>query len=375
MVTIRTGSLFESGAQTLVNAVNCMGVMGKGIALQFKRRFPEMYLDYRARCGDGGVKVGLPYLYRVSSPPWVLNFPTKEHWRMVARLSDITRGLEHLVAHYREWGIASLAVPALGCGQGQLEWRIVGPILVRYLSRIDIPVELFGPQGTPQHQLQIVLPDGPAPAVVREAAPGAEGRLNPAWVGLVEIVRRIGEQPYHWPVEWATFQGIAFVATEMGLPTGSTCQRSSHGPLCPELKRIFTSLANNGLIREEKRGATIAVCPGPAFEDAAVEYHQNLAGWEPILRRVADLFRRMDSGRAELVAAVMVAARDLRESTNRNPTEREVVRSLLEWNQRGRPSPDEALLANAVRNLAALGWLRVEPSEDLPFPEGEALAP
>jgi O-acetyl-ADP-ribose deacetylase (regulator of RNase III) len=97
--------------------------------------------------------VGRPYLYRNPQPPHVLNFPTKDHWRS-ARLNDIVSGLEYLKAHYREWGITSLALPALGCGNGGLDWRIVSPILHRHLSRLDIPVVVYvaagegrGPRG------------------------------------------------------------------------------------------------------------------------------------------------------------------------------------------------------------------------------------
>lgn len=107
-ITVRTGDMFGSEAQTLVNTVNCVGVMGKGIALAFKERFPEMYKDYVARCKAGKVRLGEPYLYTQLVGPWVLNFPTKDHWRSVSKLSDIVEGLRYLEAHYwEEWRIAS----------------------------------------------------------------------------------------------------------------------------------------------------------------------------------------------------------------------------------------------------------------------------
>src|SRR5512132_2313165 len=108
---VRKGDLFESEAQTLVNTVNTVGVMGKGIALGFKERFPDMYADYRARCERGEVQLGHPYLYAPIVPPWIINFPTKEHWRAQSRLADITEGLRYLAAHVEDWGVESLAVP------------------------------------------------------------------------------------------------------------------------------------------------------------------------------------------------------------------------------------------------------------------------
>ena len=152
MVKVIVGDLFASDAQTLVNTVNCVGVMGKGVALEFKKRFPEMYKDYVTRCERHEVRLGKPYLFRHLMPPWVLNFPTKGHWRSVTKLSDIERGLRYLTEHYEEWGITSMAVPPLGCGNGQLEWRIVGPTLYRYLSEIKVQITLrairYTPRGT-----------------------------------------------------------------------------------------------------------------------------------------------------------------------------------------------------------------------------------
>jgi O-acetyl-ADP-ribose deacetylase (regulator of RNase III) len=145
MVNLVTGNLFDSEAQTLVNAVNCVGMMGKGIALAFKRRYPAMFADYAARCKEGRVRLGEPYLYRGESLPWMLNFPTKGHWRSAAKLEDIVAGLTYLEARYRAWGITSLAVPALGCGAGQLAWDVVGPVLQEALGRLDIHVELYAP--------------------------------------------------------------------------------------------------------------------------------------------------------------------------------------------------------------------------------------
>ena len=157
-VTVRTGDLLGSDAQTLVNTVNCIGVMGKGIALDFKRAFPAMFGDYVERCAAGEVRLGEPYLWRPidtqraipdpapTGPPWVLNFPTKGHWRAWSRLPDIVDGLDWLEAHCEEWGIESLAVPALGCQNGGLRWDNVRPLLVERLARLGIPVELYAPR-------------------------------------------------------------------------------------------------------------------------------------------------------------------------------------------------------------------------------------
>src|SRR5271168_538195 len=143
MIRVRIGDIFESNAQTLVNTVNTVGVMGKGVALGFRKHFPEMYDDYVRRCERHEVQLGKPYLFRRVVPPHIINFPTKEHWRSVSRLEDIVKGLRYLQEHVQAWGVTSLAVPPLGCGEGQLEWRVVGPTLYRGLYELGIPVELY----------------------------------------------------------------------------------------------------------------------------------------------------------------------------------------------------------------------------------------
>lgn len=159
MIKVLVGNLFNSQAQTLVNAVNCVGVMEKGIALQFKIRFPEMYRDYVRRCEQQLVKLGEPYLFTQLFPPWVLNFPTKDHWRSRSKLDSIQQGMDYMLQSYQTWGITSLAVPALGCGEGHLEWNQVGLILYGYLKQMNIPIELYAPFGTPESGLRLIVSD------------------------------------------------------------------------------------------------------------------------------------------------------------------------------------------------------------------------
>src|SRR6266481_9892836 len=130
------GDLFASKAQTLVNTVNCVGIMGKGVAQEFKRRYPAMFEDYAARCVRREVRLGKPYLFRDRSGTLIVNFPTKDHWRSPSRLADIERGLDYYVKHYAEWGFKSVAFPQLGCGNGGLNWREVGPVMIRHLGEL-----------------------------------------------------------------------------------------------------------------------------------------------------------------------------------------------------------------------------------------------
>ncbi len=145
MITYVQGDLFTSPAHVLVNTVNTVGVMGKGIAKEFKSIYPEMFDVYQALCERGELTVGRLMLYRTPHK-WVLNFPTKRHWRQRSRLEDIDAGLKTFVARYAEMAVTSIAFPQLGCGNGELDWESeVRPTMERLLAvlPIDIYVHIY----------------------------------------------------------------------------------------------------------------------------------------------------------------------------------------------------------------------------------------
>ncbi len=153
MLIYRRTSLLDSTAQTVVNTVNCVGVMGKGIALAFKEREPEMFKAYKEICDRKLLEPGKLWLWR-GSTPWVLNFPTKVHWRNPSRLEWIELGLQKFVAAYEEQGIREISFPRLGCGNGGLDWQLVRPLMERYLSKLPIEVYIHDFEkdiGLPEH--------------------------------------------------------------------------------------------------------------------------------------------------------------------------------------------------------------------------------
>lgn len=370
---IRVGNLLESSAQTLVNTVNTVGVMGKGIALEFKKWFPEMHRDYVERCAAGSVKLGEPYLYRSVIPPWILNFPTKDHWRSVSRLSDIVAGLEYLERHYRQWGITSLAVPPLGCGYGGLDWHVVGPTLYRHLKRLDIPVELYAPHGTPPSEMNEAFLDQPemrAPIAAEQSA----RRLSPSWIALAEILCHIVRQPHHWPVGRTSFQKLAYFATEAGIPTQLKYEKGSYGPYAADVAQLLSKLVNNGVVQEKRLGRMLAVLPGPTYKDAREAYSDEIAQWKETIERVADLMQRLrTTQQAEIASTVHFAARNLAHRPGKRPSEQEVLNEVMEWKRRRNPPLDKAQVALAIRALGALGWIDLQASKELPVPDDELL--
>ncbi|SEL57733.1 O-acetyl-ADP-ribose deacetylase (regulator of RNase III), contains Macro domain [Bosea lupini] len=155
MLTYVRTNLFDSPAQTLVNTVNTVGVMGKGIALQFRERYPKMFLAYREICKSGTLDVGKLHLWK-DNDHWILNFPTKTTWKNPSKIEYITSGLDTFVESYKDMGISSISFPPLGCGNGNLDWLEVKPIMERYLSKLDIQVYVHDKQVTrgfvPEHR-------------------------------------------------------------------------------------------------------------------------------------------------------------------------------------------------------------------------------
>ena len=315
------------------------------------------------------MRLGKPYLYTSLVHPWVLNFPTKDHWRSVTNLEDIVKGLEYLVRHYEEWGITSLAVPPLGCGEGRLDWRIVGPTLYRYLSQLEIPVKMYAPFGTKPEELRAEFLQGRASLTVEASRDMRPQRVSVAWLVVLEILHRIEQEPYHWPVGRTIFQKIVFVASDQGVPTGLNYRKGSYGPFAPDLKMYYTRLVNHGLVKEIKRGNMFQVKLGPTFHDFRERHRAELVPFESLVERIVDLFLIMDTTQAELAASVIFAAKILQAEQSTKPSEYDVLRFIMDWKKRRRPPLDEKEVAWTIRNLVALRWLPVQVSKDLPIPE------
>lgn len=343
-IAVVTGDLLASRHQAIVNTVNTVGVMGKGIALQFKKRYPEMFEDYVKRCERGEVKLGQPYVFRVADH-LVVNFPTKGHWRSVSKLTDIVAGLEYLEAHYRDWGITSIAVPPLGCGNGQLEWEVVGPTLIRHLARLEIPVELYAPAGSVRSGMDSLFDVEP----VRQQVP-------PEWLAVVAVLDRLQRQPLHWPVGRVMFQKLAYFATVAGIPTGLTFERGAYGPFSADLKRRIAQLENNGLAAEVENGRMLEVRVGSTYADAVADARERMEPSRAAVERTVDLMARMNTRSSEIAATVHFVIAEAERASGATPTVSEVRDRVNQWKP-GKISDDE--IVDAVALLCMRGWSRV----------------
>jgi len=365
MIKVLVGDIFNSKAQTLVNTVNCVSVMGKGLALAFKNKYHDMFTDYELKCKQKVVKLGKPYLYKSLFPPYILLFPTKDHWRSVSNIHAIEEGLQYLKKNYEDWDIKSIAVPPLGCGLGELDWSIVGPTLYRNLKDLNIEVELYAPFGTPHKELTPEYLGEQSKSQKEEKYRANGSKIDPGLIAVVEVIRRIEESPYHWTIGRVMFQKLTYFATELGLQTGLTYRRASFGPFAEELKSKIARLSNNGIITESQLGRAFVIKVGKTFTDAKKIFEKELSDGEQVIERLVDLFSRINSNEAEIAATVHFARKTMKLNKGEIPSEYEVLQEVLEWKKRHRPpyKPDD--VARTIRQLAILGWLEVKPSNEI----------
>ena len=367
-INVLIGNLFESKAQTLVNTVNCVGIMGKGIAQEFKKRYSEMFKKYKSLCDRGAVQLGQPYIFKTLYDKVIINFPTKKHWRSVSRVEDIINGLEYFIEKYKDWGVTSVAFPPLGCGNGGLEWDIVGPLMYQKLSSLDIHVEIYAPYGTSSQKITEKFLTSHPLLQQRSTRNMHKQKVKPEWLPLLEIIYSLQKQPYANPVGRIFFQKICYTVTEMGLDTGFVFKQSSYGPFAPQIKSALTILANSNLIFEKQLGMMTALRIGPEYENIRKQNLDVINRYRSIIEKVTDLFIRIKSThQAEEVSTVLFSSRKLKQETKRDRiSEEEIFNYILNWKKSWNTEEKKRSVASAIRNLGMLRWIKTDYSENLP---------
>lgn len=226
MIRYIHGNIFESDAQVLVNPVNTVGVMGKGLALEFKKRYPDMFRQYQDKCRQNLFHPGSLMFFHEKDHD-VLLFPTKEHWKDPSMLAYVKFGLSEFRRRYEEYDIQSVAFPMLGCGNGGLSWDEVRPVMERYLQDLPIDIQIYLPEEKREEKRSMVYAvDFDNTLAVTEfpkiIAP------KPEMIEFVKMVRKNGDRVILWTtregknledaLSWCREQGIEFDAVNEPLP-------------------------------------------------------------------------------------------------------------------------------------------------------------
>lgn len=344
MIRFKTGDILAEDAEALVNTVNCVGIMGRGIALQFKKAFPENFLVYAEACERGEVRPGRMFVFKtrqLTNPRYIINFPTKRHWRGDSRIEDIHAGLKDLATVIRELNIRSVAVPPLGSGLGGLEWDDVRPRIekaLRGFSGLDIVV--FEPRGAPEPKRMVRSHNVP------RMTPG-----RAALVGLMDQYLRGLLDPF---VTLLEVHKLMYFMQVAGQPLKLKFTKALYGPYAENLRHVlneveghFLSGYADGGDRPDKQ---LELVPG-AVEDAARVLRRSPRVRERF-ERVTDLVDGFESAFGlELLSTVhWVLESDAPESRD------DLIALTYAWNERKKSfSPRQIGLAADV--LTDKGWI------------------
>ena len=352
MIDLVAGNLLEADAEALVNSVNTVGVMGKGVALQFRQAFPDNYAAYVRACKHNEVKPGLMFVVpsgTLGNPRYIINFPTKRHWRQKSRLSDIRLGLVDLVDVIKKLGIKSVALPPLGCGNGGLDWDDVRPAIEEALHPLaaDVNVLLFKPAGAPD----------PATMPVATLRPN----MTPGRAGLLGVLGDYVVPGYRLAL--LEIQKLAYFLQAADQPLDLDYVKHKYGPYAEKLNHVLQRMEGHFIRgygdRSSNLGAQINL-----IEDAVTQARDFLANDPDTLSRFERVKRLIEGYETpyglELLATVhwvatrinILAASDVSQA----------VEGVHRWNKRKEDLFPGEHIRLAWGRLASQGWFGQAPT-------------
>lgn len=340
------GNLLDADVDALVNTVNTVGVMGKGIALQFKRAYPAMFKAYAKAAKSGAIELGTMHVFDTGSmtgPRFIINFPTKGHWRAKSRLADIDAGLDDLVRVIRDLDVRSVAVPPLGCGNGGLSWSRVRPLIKRKLADIpDVAILVYAPDGAP-----------PA-AAMRDAT--RPPKLTIGKAAMVALLASYAEMTFE--VSQIEVQKLAYFLQVLGEPLRLEFAKAQYGPYADNLRKSLRSMEGHYILGfgDGSRPVTAAdpITLRPGAREAADGVLATATDTRERIERVMELATGYESTYGlELLATVhWVATHDPIAEDPAAAFDR-----VADWNARKRSIFTREHVARAWEQLATRGWL------------------
>lgn len=350
MITFTRGDILDSRAEALVNTVNCVGVMGRGIALQFKNAFPDNFKAYAAACRRDEVQPGLMFVYdtgQLTGPRWIINFPTKRHWRGKSRIEDIRDGLAALAREIRQRGIRSVAVPPLGAGLGGLEWRRVRALIEEHLAELeDVTVEVFEPDEAARDRRRNRSSEVP--------------KVTPGRAALVDLMRRYLGGLMDPSVSLLEVHKLMYFLQAAGEPLRLRYVKGPYGPYAENLRHVLREIeghlvagyADGGDVPDKQ----LRLVPGAIEEaDAVLAEH-------PDTRQRFDRISRLVEGFETPYGLELLATVHWVMGQQGLEGDEEVLQAVHGWNDRKRQFTAPQVVLAAER-LSAGGWFADVPCE------------
>jgi O-acetyl-ADP-ribose deacetylase (regulator of RNase III) len=338
------GNLLTADVEALVNPVNTEGIMGKGLALQFRKAFPEVFHAYERACRAGDVRVGRMFVVeRLASPRYVIHFPTKTTWRQPSRLEYVRDGLRDLIRVISDHGIRSIAVPPLGCGNGGLAWDDVRPLIEAALGEVPaLKVILYAPDGAPD----------PRELVDRRERPA----MTPGRAALIALVDEYLTSGFGYEITLVEIQKLAYFMQVAGQPLRLEFKPHFYGPYADTLRKVLRHV--DGHFLRGVGDGTKPTTPVTIVEGAANEARAGLVS-DPEVRRRLERVRALFDGfespiGMELLATVhWVMAHEPGAADDLDAA----VRGVESWSSRKKSKMGRQQISAAWTRLREHGWI------------------
>ncbi|WP_008317008.1 macro domain-containing protein [Leptolyngbya sp. PCC 6406] len=344
MIKYKCGDILREDVEALVNTVNCVGVMGRGIALQFKRAYPENFKAYAAACKQKIVQPGKLFVFetgQLTNPRYIINFPTKRHWRGKSRLEDIEMGLESLILTIQQHQIQSIAIPPLGCGLGGLEWSVVKERIIAALEPLtEVSAVVYEPAGAPS--AETMLPSREVPA------------MTPGRAVMVELIRNYLSGLLDPFVTLLEVHKLMYFMQVAGEPLRLRYQQAPYGPYAENLRHVLNAVEGHLISGYADGGDTphkqLQLVPGAT--EQATSFLQHHPETRDRFDKVSALVEGFESSFGlELLSTVhWVATHEPITSVE------EIVSHVYNWNPRKRQFTQRQI-ALALDVLSRQGWV------------------
>ncbi|MFJ5932716.1 macro domain-containing protein [Sphingomonas sp. TX0543] len=342
-IELKTGDLLKADAEAIVNTVNCVGIMGRGIALQFKKAFPANFHAYARACEDGEVQPGKMFVFDSGSftnPRYIINFPTKRHWKGKSRIEDIESGLVALAHEISERGIKSIAIPPLGAGLGGLDWGDVRPRIEAALRDLpNLHVLIYQPKGAPD-----VIKSRDVP------------NMTPGRAALVVLMNRYLQGLMDPFVTLIEVQKLMYFMQEAGQPLRLNYIKHHYGPYATNLSHVLNKVEGHFVAGYQDGGdqpdKELTIVPGAILEAEVSLAHEEAT--HAHFNKVADLVDGFETPYGlELLATVHWLV--TREGAD---TAEKALAGVRGWNDRKKVFT-ERQVAIAFDTLKSKGWFAV----------------
>ncbi|HPI88467.1 MAG TPA: macro domain-containing protein [Spirochaetota bacterium] len=344
MIQIVKGNIVDQPTEAIVNTVNCVGVMGRGIALSFKKAFPENYHEYKEACDRGEVVPGKMFVYitgDIFERKYIINFPTKRHWKGESRLEDIKAGLFDLIKTVKEYNIKSITVPPLGCGLGGLDWKVVRPLIEKAFEELsDVSVHIIEPNESYEIKKESDKPLG-------------KKKLTPGRASLLVLMGRYLEAMMDTSVTLLELHKLMYFLQEAGEPLRLKYKKALYGPYAENFRHVL-DVMNNSYIsgfddREDNPDKEINLINGSYAE--AVDFLKDKLDTLKNIDKVSTLIAGFETpfGMELLSTVHWVVAKE-------NGTDDNIVELTHSWNKRKEMFTNKQIFA-AQLQLKDNNWI------------------